>query len=145
MLESKIFVYGTLMNDFKNYNIYLKNKAISVTRAYIYGELYHLQMHDCPAIIEGKDKVYGQVITFVDDDAHSVLKQIDELEKYFFNSNKIIYVRTKVDVYYLNNTIEKLSFYKFINKDLLVSEKAVYIDSGDWKEYKNDKRAYSIL
>jgi gamma-glutamylcyclotransferase (GGCT)/AIG2-like uncharacterized protein YtfP len=135
MLESKIFVYGTLMECFKNYNIYLRKNVKSINKAYIYGELYHLGMRNCPAIVEGKDKVYGEVITFRDDDQRSVLNKIDEFEKYFFDSNEIIYVRTDVEVYYLNNTKEKLSFYKFINKDLLIDEKGIYIKSGDWKEY----------
>lgn len=123
------------MESYRNYNRYLKDRVTSIARAYIYGELYHLETHDCPAIIDGCDKVYGQVIVFTDDELHTVLNQIDEFEKYFFDSDEIIYERTAVEVHYLDNSTERLSFYKFINKEILVQEDAKYISSGDWGEY----------
>jgi len=137
MPESKIFVYGTLMENFRNYEIYLKGKTISISKAYIYGQLYHLGAHDCPAIVDGKDKVYGQVIRFYDDEANTVLNQIDKFEKYFFDGDDIIYERVPVKVYYMDETIEELSFYKFKNKNRLEKEAAEYVSSGDWKAFKH--------
>lgn len=135
MVETKIFVYGTLMKDFRNYNKYLKGKVTSIKPAYIYGSLYHLHIHDCPAIIDGTDKVYGQVIGFIDNSEHSVLNSIDQFEKYFFDGDEVIYERKAVDVNYLDNRIEKLSFYKLTRLSVLESENAKYIATGDWKDY----------
>lgn len=137
MAKSKIFVYGTLMKDFRNYNIYLKNKATSIAKAYIYGKLYHLGNRNCPAIIDGTDKVYGQVIEFDDDEKHSILNKIDKFEKYFFDSDEIIYERTKVLVHYMNDTVEELSYYRFVDKEKLSQENAQYIPSGDWGSFRD--------
>lgn len=138
MLKTKIFVYGTLMKDFKNYNKYLKDKATSVETAYIYGKLYHLHEHDCPAIIDGTDKVYGEVIEFIDDTEHTTLNKIDYLEKYFFDMDEIIYERKSINVHYLDNRSEKLFLYKLIKIDVIEHEHAEYIESGDWKDYLNN-------
>jgi gamma-glutamylcyclotransferase (GGCT)/AIG2-like uncharacterized protein YtfP len=135
MLETKIFVYGTLMQNFRNYNKYLKGKITSIAPAYIYGKLYHLGIHDCPAIIDGTDKVYGQVLSFNDDSNQSILNSVDRFEKYFFDSGEIIYERKSVDVHYLDNSIERLSFYKLTNIDVLKNENTKYISSGNWKDY----------
>lgn len=135
MLETKIFVYGTLMQNFRNYNKYLKGKITSIAPAYICGKLYHLEIHDCPAIIDGTDKVYGQVLSFNDDSNQSILNSVDRFEKYFFDSSEIIYERKSVDVHYLDNSIERLSFYKLTNIDVLKNENAKYISSGNWKDY----------
>lgn len=135
MLETKIFVYGTLMENFRNYNKYLKGHITSVSTAYIYGRLYHLNKHNCPAIIDGTDKVFGQVLTINDDINHSILYIVDRFEKYFFDSNEIIYERQPVVIHYLDNSTEELSFYKLTNTNVLLSEDAVYIPSGNWKDY----------
>lgn len=126
------------MKDFKNYNKYFKDNVTSIKSAYIHGKLYHLYNHDCPAIIDGTDKVYGEVIEFIDDSKKTLLNEIDHFEKYFFDINEIIYERHPVDVYYSNNDKEKLSFYKLINLNVLKNE---YIESGNWKDYLlNSKR-----
>ena len=136
MYEIKIFIYGTLIKNFRNYNKYLKSKVTSITVAYIYGKLYHLKIHNCPAIIDGKDKVYGQVIAFNDDAEYTLLKTIDNFEKYFFDRDEIIYERKPVDIYYPdNNKKERLSFYKLVNRDVLKSENAEYISSENWERY----------
>lgn len=135
MLTAKIFVYGTLMENFRNYNKYHKGKVTSIETAYIYGKLYHLNVHNCPAIIDGRDKVYGEVITFTDDNEKTVLNAVDNFEKNFFDRDEIIYERKPADVYYLDDRRESLSFYKLINMNVLERENAEYIASGSWKKY----------
>ncbi|OOM79757.1 AIG2-like family protein [Clostridium puniceum] len=138
MNKTKIFVYGTLMKDFHNYNKYLKDKVTSIETGYIYGKLYHLYEHDCPAVIDGNDKVYGEIIEFFDDIFQNTLNKLDNFEKYFFGMDYVIYEREYVDVYYSNSTSEKLSFYKLINLDILEREHTKYIDSGNWKAFFNN-------
>lgn len=137
MLENKIFVYGTLMNSFSNYDKYLKGKVTSINTAYIYGNLYHLTCHNCPGVIDGKDKVYGQVISFIDDEENTVLNTIDEFEKYFDGNSEIIYERVPKMVHYSGESCEMLSYYKLVNLDILNKENTVYIESGNWENYMN--------
>lgn len=125
------------MKDFHNYNKYLKDKVISIKTGYIHGKLYHLYSHDCPAVIDGDDKVYGEIIEFFDDIEQNTLNKLDNLEKYFFGIDDVIYERENVNVYYSNNSSEKLSFYKLTNLNILRKEEIKYIDSGDWKKFLN--------
>lgn len=137
MLETKIFVYGTLMKGFHNYDIYLDGKATAVRDAYIYGKLYNLEEKGCPGVIEGCDKVYGQVISFVDDDNHSLLNTLDEFEKYFEDEKAIMFERNPVKVYFSEEETEELYYYKFLREDLFEKFNAEYIPDGNWRSFMN--------
>lgn len=135
MKQNKIFVYGTLMMGFRNFDRYLRGKVIEIQPACIRGELYHLGLHDCPAIVDGNDLVYGEVVSFEDDDTCTVLNAIDHFEKYFFGSTDVIYKRTPVQVCYANGNKEWLSYYKLADLKVLETEKATYIPFGDWRVF----------
>lgn len=136
MKQVKLFVYGTLMEDFCNFNKYLLNSTAQIKRAYVYGKLYHLIDKECPALIEGSDKVVGEVITIVDDDDNTVVNSVDELERYFKgNKSSIVYTREETKVYYENGEIEILGAYILKDRKLLSKDNSIYIPNGDWRYF----------
>lgn len=135
MKQNRIFVYGTLMMGFRNFDRYLKGRVIGIRPACIRGKLYHLHVHDCPAIISGDDLIHGEVIEFEDDVKGSVLQSIDHFEKYFFGSPNVIYERTPTLVIYPEGHSELLSYYRLADLSILESEKATYIPYGDWRVF----------
>lgn len=137
MLETKMFVYGTLMSGFRNYDKYLDGKVIAVRSAYIYGKLYNLKEKGCPGVTEGSDKVFGQVISFVDDENQSLLNTIDEFEKYFEDEKEIMFERNPVKVYFSEEETEELYYYKFLREDLFEKFNAEYIPDGNWRSFMN--------
>lgn len=137
MLEEqvRIFVYGTLMENFGNYNKFLSDYVVNIQRAYTKGILYHLKNKECPALIEGDETIFGEVITFVDNEKHSVLKSIDNLEEYFEGNPEVMYERRHIKVYYENESSEQIYAYIFINPKALTSENCEKVYSGDWRAY----------
>ncbi|WP_057587060.1 gamma-glutamylcyclotransferase family protein [Paraclostridium sordellii] len=138
-MKCKMFVYGTLMKGYHNYDKYLKHKALSHKKAYIEGCMYHLPSKKCPAVIYGKDKVYGQVIEIKDDENGTTLKEVDYLERYFDGSDEIMYTREVRDVYYEDGTIEKINVYIFKNDKFLKDNETIYIKNGNWHDYNLKK------
>lgn len=138
MLEEpvKIFVYGTLMENFRNYNKFLKPFIYHVQKASTKGKLYHLINKDCPALVEGEDTILGEVISFIDDKNQSILKNLDNLEEYFEDSTELMYERRLVQVNYENKISEQVYVYMFINLKLLNTENCENVLGGDWRAYK---------
>lgn len=138
MLEEKVkvFVYGTLMENFRNYNKFLKPFVYHIQKASTKGTLYHLKNKDCPALVEGEETVFGEVISFVDDKNHSVLKKLDNLEEYFEDSTELMYERKLVEVKCENDGTERVYVYMFINTKLLTDENSEKVLGGDWRAYK---------
>lgn len=135
-MEHKIFVYGTLMDGFKNYNRYLERNVKSITPAYTLGKLYHLKKYGCPAMIPGKDKVQGQLITYFDDEKESLTKAVDEFESCFDDNNRTAYIRKKIRVFYKENEEEEdIDCYIFVDNNRLKPEDIIYIENGDWRNF----------
>jgi gamma-glutamylcyclotransferase (GGCT)/AIG2-like uncharacterized protein YtfP len=128
-----MFVYGTLMEGFRNYEKYLKPYVIGKKEGYVYASLYHLEEKNCPAIIGGGDKVYGEILDVVDEDG-SVRKAVDELEFYFEGSPEKMYTRRSFKVH-SEDGVENLDVYLFINEKYLNEHKIERIPHGRWREY----------
>lgn len=134
-MKIKLFVYGTLMEGYRNYDKYLKGKVIDKKHAYTFGELYHLINKNCPAMITGKNIINGEVLSFYDDDKLTLLKKMDLMEEYFENSPTVMYEREKIKVYYNENSEDLVFAYIFMNKDLLQKNNSIYIKDGNWGRY----------
>ena len=72
-----VFVYGTLKPGEANFSAYCEGKISSQMIGYTKGNLYALPV-GYPAMTEGKDKVWGVLLTFRD----SNLLDLDRLEGY---------------------------------------------------------------
>lgn len=140
----KLFVYGTLMTGYRNYEKYLEGHVVSCKRAYILGgKLYHLVEKDCPAIVEGYSRVYGQVLEINDDENNTILNAVDALEKHFQGSSEIMYERIDKNVYYEDGGFEELGVYIFVNENYLNNHEIIAVESGDWNEFVNLNEANS--
>lgn len=132
----KMFVYGSLMNGFYNYEKYLDGRVINIEKSFVLGELYHLENKGYPGFInEGNNKVYGETITYESED---IGYEIDSLEEYvkgdennnMYNKEKLVvytdagYDSELLDVYVYNEGSHK-------NKE----NRKVLVKSGNWREY----------
>ena len=61
----RMFVYGTLMKGFVNYDHHLRGQVISITQGDTAGQLYHLPQ-GYPALVEGDKAIKGEVMELVD-------------------------------------------------------------------------------
>lgn len=75
----QIFVYGTLLKGMYNYEIYCSAEDSYHQKAYVDGLLYSLKGRRYPALIEGKERIAGEIHEV----SEQTLKKIDELESYF--------------------------------------------------------------
>lgn len=73
-----VFVYGTLKPGEANFAAYCEGKVISQVACYTWGDLYALPV-GYPAMTEGKNKVWGVLLSFADP---QILESLDRLEGY---------------------------------------------------------------
>lgn len=59
---------------------------------------------------------------------------LDDLEKYFENSDEIMYERKEEEVFLENGEVEKAYLYVFVNRNMSIYE-PLFIDSGDWRKF----------
>ncbi|KPU27381.1 hypothetical protein TR13x_04685 [Caloranaerobacter sp. TR13] len=134
-----LFVYGSLMEGFFNYNNHLKGKVLERKVARTRGKLYHLVDKGYPAMINGEDYVYGEFILIKD--FYKTLKQLDRVENFFGENNEDNeYNRVLKEIEVLeDNTIQKAYVYMYNCKDMrrLMSEN-IYIPHGNWRKYMED-------
>lgn len=141
--EKKIFVYGSLREGFFNYEKYLKGKVSSSKLAIVKGKLYHLSHKGYPALLDGNDKVIGEIMEIKD-----FLKDIvpiDEMEGYisFEDTSLNEYTRTLMTVKNLETLKDEVVYvykYEALN-DKYFNDKAIYLPKGDWKEYIKTQQA----
>lgn len=130
----KIFVYGSLRQDFWNYDKVLKNRVRHIEKGKIKGELYHLPA-GYPAVVEGNDDVYGEVITFTQD---KLLKSLDFLEGYFGEDKENLYIRRKCEISLEDGSKEWCWVYIYVDEKEARKE-GIYISHGDWKRFIEEK------
>ncbi|MGB0562988.1 MAG: gamma-glutamylcyclotransferase family protein [Spirulinaceae cyanobacterium] len=74
----RVFVYGTLGPGQAHYQDYCADRVQWVQPAYTYGQLYALPV-GYPALTQGRDRVWGHLLTFPD---AAILAQLDDLEDF---------------------------------------------------------------
>lgn len=129
----KVFVYGSLRTDFWNYDKVLKNRVRHVQEGSIEGALYHLPA-GYPAVIDGKDRVYGEVFTLSKD---NVIKSLDVLEGYTGEGENNLYERKKCKVRLADGTEEMCWVYLYADKSE-ARKSGRLVSHGDWKVFKNN-------
>lgn len=131
-----IFVYGSLMNGFWNYNKALKGKAITEQDGYVLGNLYHLEEKGYPALVEGTNVVKGQLIKIPND--QKLIATLDEIENFHGAGNKHNeYELKKVNVFDKDHKIIATANAYFYNteNDENFKTSAKLILNGDWRYY----------
>jgi gamma-glutamylcyclotransferase (GGCT)/AIG2-like uncharacterized protein YtfP len=75
----RVFVYGTLKPGYANFQRYCAPHCPTLQSGYTFGKLYHLPRCGYPALISGRDRVWGYLLSFAEDE---VLRDLDALEDY---------------------------------------------------------------
>ncbi|MGG7177299.1 gamma-glutamylcyclotransferase family protein [Clostridium paraputrificum] len=138
--ERKIFVYGSLREGFFNYDKYLSGKVESVEIGRVKGKtLYHMPYKGYPAMLSGEGEVVGEVM--VVKDYTNTMKAIDEMEGFIGEGHPDNeYNKTLLEIEFADGRKEMCYAYCY-NKinDKIFDTEAVFLPSGDWKEYMLNK------
>jgi len=122
----RLFVYGSLKFGEINHDRIFGSFDIKITPAWTYGELYDLGYF--PAMTEGENKVYGELIEF---DDIEILRKIDYLEGYREkNSIFNFYDRKIIQVFTDKN--EVTAWVYFLNESKIIDSDGELITSGIW-------------
>ncbi|MGL5381641.1 gamma-glutamylcyclotransferase family protein [Clostridium sp.] len=127
-----IFVYGSLRTGFFNYDKYLKGKVLSSKKAKLKGSLFHMPNKGYPALLDGEDYVYGEVMEI--SPYEDVIKALDTMEGYYGPSNRENeYNRIILDVELEDSSeTEKCYVYKYNRVDDEFIKHREYVSNGDW-------------
>lgn len=132
----KIFVYGSLLEGLFNWEKYLKEKVLTRKPARTKGELFHLVNAGYPAMIEGSDYVYGELIEVKD--YEETIKDLDRLENYFGEGNpENEYNRRTISVEVIEDGCMELAgcyMYNLKSRESLRKED-IYLKDGDWRKF----------
>ena len=93
------FVYGSLLERYKNFNRFLRKKVKTIEPAYCQGFLYHLPI-GFPGLItldDCQDLVVGELMSF--GNPVKIMRALDQLEGYYpEDSRKSVYIRKKMPI-----------------------------------------------
>ena len=133
-MSDQIFVYGTLMEGYRNFNKYLQGHVLKIERASVKGKLYDMPYLDFPALLEGDDTVYGEVITV--DNFSKIQKDIDIMEG-FYGKDDDMYKRVPKTVTLESGEQTILDVYQYHahKSDKKFDTEASYIPEGDWRNF----------
>lgn len=139
-----LFVYGSLRENFFNYDKYLKGKVLSIKPAKIDNMiLYHMPYKGYPAILNGEGTVYGEIIEVIPELYDETVKAIDDMEGFISENNpQNEYHKKLFEVSHLNDdTCEKCYVYFYNhNIDDKFSNNAVLINHGDWAKHMSQNK-----
>lgn len=135
-VTKKVFVYGSLMENFFNYDKYLVGKVLKRQPAKVRGKLYHLVNKGYPAMIKGNDVVYGELIEVADWENN--VKDLDDLENYYGEGNpNNEYNRVLIEVEVLEDNSKEVAFtYMYNCKEEQELKNELYLPNGNWRLYK---------
>lgn len=140
MATKRIFVYGSLMENFFNYDKYLKGNVLARENGYVVGTLYHLVNKGYPGFVKiGNDRVYGEILTIKSD--QKLVEALDQLEGYsgaYHGENA--YNRFQVAVHPLeNNKVLYLDAYVYnIHAPCNHTDERLYLENGSWRQYMEE-------
>ena len=129
-LTLNVFVYGTLKPGEANYHHYCGAKVKSQIEAYTWGNLYDLHV-GYPAMVEGKDKIKGILLSFDDDDILHSLDQLEDFqEQREINFNQ--YYRQAISVYDYDDRFLVKAWTYFMTISRVKQYGGTLINSGIW-------------
>lgn len=141
MKKYNLFVYGSLLEGFYNYDKYLEGHVISITPAVLHNmKLYHLPYKGYPAILEADGDIYGEIVEVSDYD--TTVKAIDDMENFISEENPANeYHKRLLEVEHLDNEKKELCYVYFYNKDIdkAFDTEAIHIPDGNWRNFMNNR------
>ena len=141
IFPQRMFVYGTLMEGFYNYDKSLRGRVLSRKPARVRGILYHQTGKGYPAMVEGDGRVRGELLEV--EDFERILEVCDGIENFFGEGrqdNEYERRATEVEV----RDVEKPGLFRpilawvywYARSDLgEPANPAELLPSGDWREF----------
>ncbi|MBO8167927.1 MAG: gamma-glutamylcyclotransferase [Thermoanaerobacteraceae bacterium] len=142
MDKGVVFVYGTLMEGFWNYEKILKPYVLKIDKAWVRGTLYHLPQ-GYPALTDGDGKVAGQLMECKQ--FGKVVALLDELEDYYGPGRDNLYERVTKEVFLSNG--EKREAFAYIYSPARTKELerfGILVAGGDWRQYMKQRRKETL-
>jgi gamma-glutamylcyclotransferase (GGCT)/AIG2-like uncharacterized protein YtfP len=136
-----IFVYGTLLEGYGNWEYFLKGKTERVVSGFISGfDMYSVGAFPCIKHSSIDRKVYGELMYVEPELYDQVLSRVDSLEGYHKGrySKQSMYLRKKVSVRTECGDIVQAWVYVWNRPGDLGNR----IKSGSWDEYCRDAHRY---
>lgn len=134
--EMKLFVYGSLRENFFNYDIYLKGQVIESQIGKIKGKLYHMPNKGYPAVVEGTDDVYGEIISIKN--FHENLESMDKMEGFIGEghpNNEYNRVIVDVELVESGGVEQAYSYIYNLPHEEDFKTHSEYVPHGDWKKH----------
>ncbi len=132
----RIFVYGTLMQGFLNAP-FLEGKVARRERGRVRGRLYHLRHRGYPAMLDGTDWIYGELLWLREGQKN--LAEVDALEGYHGPGdpenlyNRVLRVVESLE----DGTYHEAYVYMYNCRNRRAFERnTVYLPEGDWRAYR---------
>ncbi len=137
----KIWVYGSLLTGFFNYEKALRGKILSTQRARVQGIVYHQEKKGYPALVPGTGWAYGQLFTI--EDAESLFCILDDLEGFHgtgATDNEYERKETEIFVEQDGRWHKEMAFvYWYARTDLgSKNNPVILLEDGDWKAYMQE-------
>lgn len=128
-------MYGSLLENFYNYNKYLDLKVEKKSYGRVLGKLYHLKNKGYPAMIKGNDFIYGEIFELYDWEI--TVASLDELEGYYGDGNPHNeYDKTLIEVEVLPGKSKELVYaYMYNCKDEGELSEEIYLPEGNWRSF----------
>lgn len=137
----KMFVYGTLMKGFYNYDKSLVGQELSMVPARTRGRVWHMTSRGYPAIKDGDGWVYGELVELKDFAA--VIDLMDDIEGYRGPGHKENeYERIVREVEVLDTgAVEEAYVYYYVPENLGSPDNPVEeLLDGNWRKYMEAKK-----
>lgn len=140
-----VFVYGSLLNGFENYQRYVKPYQHERFAAKTRGRLYHLPDRGYPAFVceqEGEAWVYGELLYFLPDIYEQALAGLDKLEDFYLPlDERNEYEREAVMISRID-TGEQVEAYLYVasrRMEEVVASTGLHVADGDWRRFMGSK------
>lgn len=139
MKNVNLFVYGSLIEGFFNYDKYLKGKVVEKRAAKLENmQLYHMPYKGYPAILKGQNSILGEIMVINEDNYEATMEAMDKMEGFISENNpENEYNKVILEVEDIESNKKEMCYVYFYNKekDKLFDNEAIYLPEGDWKKY----------
>ena len=114
VFTDKVFVYGTLKSD-GPFFVMFKKYVIKIQQAYAYGSLYVYKKLFPAFSTNGKQKIYGELMTLMD--TRAAFKILDAMETFYDKKIIDVYIENQENpikswVYYVDDKLPEMKLIK---------------------------------
>ncbi|AEV28060.1 hypothetical protein SpiGrapes_0196 [Sphaerochaeta pleomorpha str. Grapes] len=132
---TNLFVYGSLLEGFFNYEKTLVGKVITCVPAKVRGNLFHQSKKGYPALVAGEDWVYGELLALSHIEEN--LPLLDQVENYYGEgqANEYDRILKKVFVPSQNCYIEAYVYWYGLDDLGKENNPVIYLADGNWRSF----------